>query len=199
MDILGGMTNSEEKPQIYFGFKTIGQQFFANGETPIVFEELKLDINSFKSGWGTYTKAEGFKYQWDAEFGKAETRPDKEWKRAFSCWVLPKGHHPMLWQRFSYSEATAFNSILDLFWDEKSQNPGKFPVVKYTGCKPIQVGQGSSSELSFKFVSWSDKGFEIPEWYIDPDAPADDGFKSPNDGLADLVNKAEEDNDDVPF
>ena len=41
----------------------------------------------------------------------------------------------------------------------------------------------------------------MPDWYIDPDAPVDndDGFVSPNAGLADLVNQAEEDNSDVPF
>ena len=46
MDILGGMQNSEEKPQIYFGFKTLGQQFFANGETPVEFKYLQLFIRS---------------------------------------------------------------------------------------------------------------------------------------------------------
>ena len=49
-------------------------------------------------------------------------------------------------------------------------------------------------------------GNAIPDWYIDPDAPADDddGFVSPNEGLADKVNEmivktSELSDDDIPF
>lgn len=201
MDILGGMQNSEEKPQIYFGFKTLGQQFFANGETPVEFKYLQLDIDTFKSGWGRYTKGDGFEYKWDAKFGVVDAKPADDWKRAFSCWVMPNGGNAMLWQRFTFAESSAFNKILGTFWNEKDANVGKLPVVEYKGSKPIQVGMGTSSELSFVFAKWGDRGFNVPEWYVDPDAPVsdDDGFVSPNAGLADLVNKAEEDNSDVPF
>ena len=114
---------------------------------------------------------------------------------------MPNGGHAMLWQRFTFAESSAFNKILGTFWHEKDANVGKLPVVEYKGSKPIQVGMGTSSELSFEFSKWGDRGFNVPEWYVDPDTPVsdDDGFVSPNEGLADLVNKAEEDNSDVPF
>ena len=84
---------------------------------------------------------------------------------------------------------------------------GKMKIVEFTGSKIIQVGMGSSSELSFKFSKWADRfdGNNIPEWYIDPNAPADDddGFVSPNEGLADkvaeMVAKTELTDDDIPF
>jgi hypothetical protein len=205
MDILGGMSNTEEKPQIYFGFKTIGQQFFVNGETPIDFKYLQLDIDTFKSGWGRYTKSDGFEYQWDAKFGVVDPKPADDWKRAFSCWVMPDGGHAMLWQRFTFAESSAFNKILGTFWNQKDANVGKLPVMEYKGSKPIQVGMGSSSELTFEFVKWGDRGFQVPDWYVDPDAPVDndDGFVSPNEGLADkvaeMVAKTELSDDDIPF
>ena len=208
MSILGGMGNTENKQQIYLGFKTMGQKFYANGETEVDVKYLQLDPETFKSGWGRYTKADGFQYKWDAKFGSVDPKPAEDWKRAFSCWVMPHGaEHAYLWQRFTYAESSAFDSILDLFWNDIANNTGKLPVVEFTGSKIIQVGMGSSSELSFKFSKWADRfdGNNIPEWYIDPNAPADDddGFVSPNEGLADkvaeMVAKTELTDDDIPF
>lgn len=205
-DILGGMSNTENKQQIYLGFKTRDQKFFANGETEVPIEYLQLDTDTFKSGWGRYTKAEGFQYKWDSKFGVVNPKPSDEWRRAFSAWVMPSGaQHAYLWQSFSFAESKAFNNICGLFWSDKANNVGKLPVVEYKGSKHIQVGAGNSSELSFVFVKWGDRGFNVPEWYVDPDAPADDddGFVSPNEGLADkvaeMVAKTELSDDDIPF
>ena len=209
MSIFGGMGNTENKQQIYLGFKTMGQKFYANGETEVDVKYLQLDPETFKSGWGRYTKADGFEYKWDSKFTVPEKRPSEEWKRAFSCWVMPHGaEHPYLWQRFSFAETSAFDKLLDLFWHDVANNQGKLPVVEFTGSKIIQVGMGSSSELSFKFSKWADRfdGNAISDWYIDPDAPLDDddGFVSPNEGLADKVNDmivktSELSDDDIPF
>lgn len=206
MDVLGGMSNTENKQQIYLGFKTRDQKFFANGETEVPIKYLQLDTDTFKSGWGRYTKAEGFQYKWDSKFGVVVPKPADEWRRAFSAWVMPNGaEHAYLWQSFSFAESSAFNNICGLFWDDKANNVGKLPVVEYKGSKHIQVGAGNSSELSFEFVKWGDRSFDVPEWYIDPEAPADDddGFVSPNEGLADkvaeMVAKTELSDDDIPF
>ncbi len=56
VDILGGMSSSNESQQVYLAFKTSHQQFFANGETPVEFQYLQLDPSTFKSGWGRYQK-----------------------------------------------------------------------------------------------------------------------------------------------
>ena len=104
VDILGGMSNSNsESQQVYLAFKTSHQQFFANGETPVEFQYLQLDPSTFKSGWGRYTKAEGFEYSWDDKFGVVAPKPADDYKRAFSAWVFPQGaQHAYLWQRFTY-------------------------------------------------------------------------------------------------
>lgn len=86
--------------------------------------------------------------------------------------------------------------------DSSSAN---LPVVKYEGSKPIQVGMGNSSELSFSFAKFAPRSaeFVIPQWYIDQEAPVEDTFKSPNDGLADkvqeMVDRNELSDDDIPF
>ena len=100
MDILGGMSSSNgESQQVYLAFKTSHQQFFANGETPVEFQYLQLDPATFKSGWGRYTRADGFEYQWDEKFGVVSSKPAEDFKRAFSAWVFPQGaQHAYLWQ-----------------------------------------------------------------------------------------------------
>ena len=102
MDVLGGMSNTEDKPEIYLNFKHKEQGFLANGKTPLNFEFLQLDPDTFKSGWGRY--ANKYEYKWDAKFGAAEERPDESWRRAFSAWVMPHGGNAMLWQSFAFSD-----------------------------------------------------------------------------------------------
>ena len=84
-------------------------------------------------------------------------------------------------------------------------NSDSLPVVKYEGSKPIQVGAGNTSELSFSFAKFAPRTaeFVIPSWYLEQEAPVEDTFKSPNDGLADkvqeMVDKNELSDDDIPF
>jgi len=206
MDILGGMSNSNgDSKDYYLAFKTADQQFFVNGKTPIEFKYLQLDPATFKSGWGRY--AGEYQYQWDSKFGQASPKPSEDWKRAFSCVVMPYGHeHALIWSRFTYAESSAFNKILTGFWNQMDANSGSLPVVEYLGSKEIQVGIGRSSELDFKFSKFAPRfdGFEIPPFYDnDGDTLEYDGFKSPNEGLADkvaeMVSQNELTDDDIPF
>ena len=207
VDILGGMSNpNSESQQVYLAFKASHQQFFANGETPVDFQYLQLDPATFKSGWGRYTKVSGFEYVWDDKFTVVSPKPADDYKRAFSAWVFPQGaQHAYLWQRFSYAESTAFNNILNGFWNQMDASSDSLPVVKFEGSKPIQVGAGNTSELSFSFAKFAPRsdGFVIPQWYLDQEAPVEDTFKSPNDGLSDkvaeMVSQNELSDDDIPF
>ena len=192
MDILGGMSSSNgDSKDYYLAFKTADQQFFVNGKTPIDVKYLQLDPATFKSGWGRY--AGEYQYQWDAKVGVAEPKPADDWKRAFSCVVMPYGHdHALIWSRFTYAESSAFNKILSSFWNQMDANSDSLPVVEYLGSKEIQVGIGRSSELDFKYSKFAPRfaNFDIPPFYDnDGDTNEDDGFKSPNDGLSDLVNE----------
>ena len=182
MDILGGMSNANEGSQMYLAFKTQQQQWYVNGETPIEFTYMQVDPASFKSGWGKYTPVSGYEYVWDNKFGVMDTRPDEDFRRAFSAWVMPQGTaSPLLWQRFTYAESTAFNQLLGTFWNAK--------------------------EITFSFAKFAPRadGFVVPSWYYEDTNTNEEEFKSPNDGLQDLVNKQiNESNDllndeDIPF
>ena len=208
MDILGGMSNANEGSQMYLAFKTQQQQWYVNGETPIEFTYMQVDPASFKSGWGKYTPVSGYEYVWDNKFGVMDTRPDEDFRRAFSAWVMPQGTaSPLLWQRFTYAESTAFNQLLGTFWNAKETAGQNLPVVKYEGSKEITIGMGKSSEITFSFAKFAPRadGFVVPSWYYEDTNANEEEFKSPNDGLQDLVNKQiNESNDllndeDIPF
>ena len=201
MDILGGMSSGGESP--FLKWKT-GDQKFYNGESPIEFQYLQLDPATFLSGWGAYKQVSGYDFVWDQQFGVMSAKPEEDYKRAFSAWVLPQGSsRPLLWQNMSYAETQAFNKILALFWNEKDANADLLPVVKYVGSKKIQVGMGQSSELSFEFAKFAPRSneFVIPSWYYEDDTSDVKG----NDGLSDLVDKQVNDSndlltdDDIPF
>ena len=203
MDILGGMNNGGgESP--YLKWKT-GDMSFYNGDNPIEFQYLQLDPATFLSGWGCYKQVSGYDFVWDKQFGVVGDKPAEDYKRAFSAWVLPQGlSRPLLWQNMTFAETQAFNKILALFWNDKDKHSDLLPVVKFTGAKKLQVGLGQSSELSFEFVKFAPRSneFVIPTWYNDDNDTSD---VKGNDGLADLVNKQINDNndlltdDDVPF
>jgi hypothetical protein len=204
MDILGGMSNSTEGQQVYLAFKTADQQFFVNGKTPIDFKYLQLDPATFRSGWGRYNGE--YQYVWDDKFGNAKDKPADDWKRAFSCCVMPHGHdHALIWSRYTFAESSAFNKILSSFWNQMDANSDSLPVVEYKGSKEIQVGVGRSSELTFEFSKFAPRfaNFEIPAHYGKEDEEVEDTFKSPNDGLAEkvqeMVDKNELSDDDIPF
>ena len=203
MDILGGTNNGGgESP--YLKWKT-GDMSFYNGDNPIEFQYLQLDPATFLSGWGAYKQVSGYDFVWDKQFGVVGDKPAEDYKRAFSAWVLPQGlSRPLLWQNMTFAETQAFNKILALFWNDKDKHSDLLPVVKFTGAKKLQVGLGQSSELSFEFVKFAPRSneFVIPTWYNDDNDTSD---VKGNDGLADLVNKQINDNndlltdDDVPF
>jgi len=190
MDILGGMTNTNEQ-QVYLAFKTADQKFYVNGETPVEFQYMQLDPATFRSGWGAY-KNGGYNFQWDKKFGVVDDKPEDDYKRAFSAWVLPQGHaHPLLWQRFTYAESMAFNNILGTFWNQKDANVGLLPVVKYLGSKAIQVGAGKTSDLSFEFAKFSNRSeeFILPAWH-ENDGTTGNSDNSGSSGVSE---------EDIPF
>ena len=202
MDILGGMSSGGgESP--FLKWKT-GDQKFYNGDNSIEFQYLQLDPATFLSGWGAYKQVSGYDFVWDQQFGVMGAKPEEDYKRAFSAWVLPQGSsRPLLWQNMTFAETKAFNNILSLFWNQKDANADLLPVVKFVGSKKIQVGLGQSSELEFEFAKFAPRAeeFVIPSWYLDDDISNVKG----NDGLADLVDKQVNDSndlltdDDIPF
>ena len=125
-------------------------------------------------------------YIWQKDLFSSVARPDEEYKKAFSVWVLPKYveganniEHPVsLWQRHSFGEYKGFQEMGASFYAEsqKPENANKLPVVKYTGSESISIGKGATSIPHFEFVGMKDRPaeFVIPDWYSESPSDAND-------------------------
>ena len=173
--------DSEDTPYLKHHFQ---EKCWYRGKERIDANYFMIDPASMLMGWGKYTSGEGFSYVWQKDLFTSVARPDEEYKKAFSVWVLPKYiegsnnniEHPVsLWQRHSFGEYKGFQEMGASFFAEtqKPENEGKLPVVKYTGSESISIGKGSTSIPHFEFVGMKDRPaeFVIPDWYSE--SPSD--------------------------
>ena len=182
----------------------------------------KIDANYFMvdpatmlMGWGKYTAGEGYSYIWQKDLFSPVTRPDEEYKKAFSVWMQPiyvqgkdnNVHHPIsLWQRHSFGEYKGFQEMGASFYNEiqKPENEGKLPAVKYTGSESISIGKGATSIPHFEFVGMKDRptDFVIPDWYSEsPSDNQNDDFLPKSDGDTQTSHPVLDtlDSGDIPF
>ena len=172
--------DSEDTPYLKHHFQ---EKCWYRGKERIDANYFMIDPATMLMGWGKYTSGEGYSYVWQKDLFSAIAKPDEEYKKAFSVWVLPKYvegsnniEHPVsLWQRHSFGEYKGFQEMGASFFAEtqKPENEGKLPVVKYTGSESISIGKGATSIPHFEFVGMKDRPaeFVIPDWYSE--SPSD--------------------------
>lgn len=187
VDILGGMSSGTPTSS-FLAFKAADKRFYV-GEEALDVKYIQLDPATFQSGWGRYNTGSGYEFVWDDKFTVVGEKPADDFKRAFSAWVFTDAvDRPLLWQRFSYSESSAFNKMLGLFWHDKEGKEG-LPTVAFKGATHIQVGKGRSAEIEIEFVDWKPRKpeFVIPEWASNVDVGVQE---TESKGLTE---------DDIPF
>jgi len=130
-----------------------------------------VDTDTIQIGWGRYDTSSGYDYVWQKDLFTPIERPNEEYKKAFSVWVLPKyveGNQNItqpvsLWQRHSFGEFKGFQEMGSSFYAEsqKPENKDKLPVVKWTGSESINIGKGSTSIPHFEFAGFKDRPAEF--------------------------------------
>ena len=160
--------DSEDSHYIKHHFQ---EKCWYRGDERIDVNYFMVDIDTIQIGWGKYTSGEGYSYVWQKDIYTPIARPDEEYKKAFSVWVLPKyveGNQNItqsvcLWQRHSFGEFKGFQSMGASFYAEskKPENQGKLPVVKWTGSESISVGKGSTAIPNFEFAGFKDRPAEF--------------------------------------
>jgi hypothetical protein len=185
--------DSEDTPYLKHHFQ---EKCWYRGKERIDANYFMIDPATMLMGWGKYTSGEGYSYVWQKDLFSPVTRPDEEYKKAFSVWVLPKYvegsnniEHPVsLWQRHSFGEYKGFQEMGASFFAEtqKPENEGKLPVVKYTGF--------GMKDRPTDFV--------IPDWYSEsPSDNQNDDFLPKSDGDTQTSNPVLDtlDSGDIPF
>jgi hypothetical protein len=160
--------DSEDSSYIKHHFQ---EKCWYRGDERIDVNYFMIDTDTIKIGWGKYSAAEGYSYLFQKDLFTPIERPDEEYKKAFSVWVLPKyveGNQNItqsvsLWQRHSFGEFKGFQEMGSSFYTEsqKPENKGKLPVVKWTGSESINIGKGSTSIPHFEFAGFKDRPAEF--------------------------------------
>ena len=204
--------DSEDTPYLKHHFQ---EKCWYRGKEKIDANYFMVDPATMLMGWGKYTAGEGYSYIWQKDLFSPVTRPDEEYKKAFSVWMQPiyvqgkdnNVHHPVsLWQRHSFGEYKGFQEMGASFYNEiqKPENEGKLPAVKYTGSESISIGKGATSIPHFEFVGMKDrpKDFVIPDWYSEsPSDNQNDDFLPKSDGDTQTSHPVLDtlDSGDIPF
>ena len=204
--------DSEDTPYLKHHFQ---EKCWYRGKEKIDANYFMVDPATMLMGWGKYTAGEGYSYIWQKDLFSPVTRPDEEYKKAFSVWMQPiyvqgkdnNVHHPVsLWQRHSFGEYKGFQEMGASFYNEiqKPENEGKLPAVKYTGSESISIGKGATSIPHFEFVGMKDrpKDFVIPDWYSEsPSDNQNDDFLPKSDGDTQSSHPVLDtlDSGDIPF
>ena len=126
--------DSEDTPYLKHHFQ---EKCWYRGKEKIDANYFMVDPATMLMGWGKYTAGEGYSYIWQKDLFSPVTRPDEEYKKAFSVWMQPiyvqgkdnNVHHPIsLWQRHSFGEYKGFQEMGASFYNEiqKPENEASY-------------------------------------------------------------------------
>jgi len=136
----------------------------------VALEAIVFDLDTIKSGWGKMAEGLAPEWSWDERLGVKGPMPSPEHKRGFAISFFAKGIGTVEWSSTGTGPVIGFDAIFDQVWQQKDANPGKVPVVKYTGSSPLKVGKGSTRTPNFTLVKWAAKD-SVP-WEKAPEAAA---------------------------
>lgn len=128
---------------------------------PVQFGQFLLDPTSLKTGWGKITAGTAPSWQWDTRPGVKGEQPTEEHKRGFSLQLYSKAIGQREWSTNSAGSNKGLSAIWGAISDQAVANPGKVPVMKYTGSTVIAIGKGSTQVPNFTLDKWIDAPAEF--------------------------------------
>lgn len=123
----------------------------------ITLDALVIDHESVRTGWGKMSEGAAPEWSWDERLGVGGPRPSDEHKRGFSVKMFTKATGTVEWSSTGTGPVMGFDAVFEAIWNAKDANPGKVPVVKYTGSTPLKVGKGNTRTPNFTLVKWVDR------------------------------------------
>lgn len=133
----------------------------ANAWTNNLGEEIQLkkvvfDIDNVQTGW--LLLGVGIR-EWnpDASLGKKGPQPSPEHKRGFIVKFYNKEIGTVEWSSNGVGPNMGLEQMYIACTAQHAANPGKLPVLEYTGSKLEKIGKGTTRIPNFNVVSWIDK------------------------------------------
>jgi hypothetical protein len=133
----------------------------ANAWTNNLGEEIQLkkvvfDINATQTGW--LALGVGLRdWQPDATLGKKSSQPTPDHKRGFIVTFYNKELGTVEWSSNGVGPNMGLEQLYTACAAQQAANPGKLPVVEYSGSKLEKIGKGTTRIPQFNIVSWIDR------------------------------------------
>ena len=118
--------------------------------------QFVVDHNSLRTGWGKIVAGMGPDWQWDAQPGVKSAQPSDEHKRGFSLQIYAKSFGQREWSTNSAGSNRGLTAVWGKIAEQAAANPGKVPVLKFTGATPTSVGKGMTQVPNLVLEKWID-------------------------------------------
>lgn len=125
---------------------------FGGAEVPI--KQIVVDPDTAKTGWGKMAEGAAPEWVWTQTLGAYGNAPSPEHKKGFSIQLYTKQTGTVEWSSTGTGPCLGFDAIFEQIWNEKDANPGKVPVIEYTGSEAMKVGKGNTRKPTFKLIKW---------------------------------------------
>lgn len=126
------------------------------GKDEVPLSDFVLLPDTLKTGWGKMQEGAAPEWTWDVAIGKRGPQPSEEHKRGFSIKMIVDGDE-VEWSSTGTGPVMGFQTLFSDVQAGVANNPGKVPVIKYTGSEALKVGKGSTRKPHFKIEKWIDK------------------------------------------
>lgn len=133
----------------------------AGEEIEVTPTSFVADLENIKTGWMMFAAGLAPDKVYDTNLSTPAERPTPNHKRGFSLRLFSKSTFNGVVE-LSGSSMHICNSINDLYEAfEKSKEPGKVPVVKFTGTSAMKDKQGTNYKPNFSIEKWIDRPAEL--------------------------------------
>ena len=179
MSILG-LSNSEDNNYYIRWMPSVNS--WKTGDEEVELKYILVDPESVKTGWGRIQMGIAPDWKWDEQLGQRTSRPADglseeermEYKRGFKVDLFNKDIGLRTWSATGTGATMGFEKLYTDIHAGLKDNPGKVPVVEYTGSEAIKVGTkgGSTRVPEFRIVKWTETkefDWEQSEPYEEPE------------------------------
>lgn len=121
------------------------------------------DFDNIKTGWILMLEGKAPNETWDGDLSTPAAKPSDAHKRGFAVRLFSNSHFGGV-VKLSSSSMHICNSINNLYVQYetgKISNPGKLPVVKFTGATPMKDKMGTNYKPEFLIEKWVDRPSEF--------------------------------------
>jgi len=137
----------------YIRFSPQANAWTNNNNEEITLKKVVFDIDNIKTGWLLLGVGVRDWVQDDA-VGKKGPQPSPEHRRGFEITLYNKEIGPAAWSSNGVGNNISLETMYKACAAERAANPGKLPVLEYSGSKAEKIGKGTTRIPQFVLTGW---------------------------------------------